>query len=110
VDDASGHYDGSFYWGNNYWTGSMKLCRSIFKTDLDDEFYYRKQTSSNVGLSFMNGNGAASVQFDHENPPFLPRFAVLKVVFEEKNTTPVVSFNLHLLNSKIEELLKVQNI
>lgn len=26
VDDASGHYSSGFFYGNNYWTGSISLC------------------------------------------------------------------------------------
>lgn len=92
MDDASGHYTSGYYWGNNYWTGSMSLCRRIFKHDEDDHYMKRKQTT-NVGLSF--NENTASVQIDHENPPFVPRFAVLKIVFKEAHTTPIVRFNLH---------------
>lgn len=88
VDDASGHYTTGFFWGNNYWTGSMILCRSIYKTDEDD--FFSKKQGSNVGLPFSNGNVAAD-QLQHSNPPFLPRFGVLKVVLNESHTTPTVS-------------------
>lgn len=87
MDDASGHYTTGYFWGNNYWTGSMSLCRNIYTTD-QDEFFAKKEVV-NVGLTFINGN-AASVQQNHENPPFFPRFAVLKVVLNETTTTPTV--------------------
>lgn len=29
VDDASGHYSSGFFYGNNYWTGSISLCMQI---------------------------------------------------------------------------------
>lgn len=29
VDDASGHYSAGFFYGNNYWTGSISLCMEI---------------------------------------------------------------------------------
>lgn len=35
VDDASGHYTTGYFWGNNYWTGSLQLCRSIYATNRD---------------------------------------------------------------------------
>lgn len=88
VDDASGHYTTGFFWGNNYWTGSMMLCRSIYKTDEDE--YFSKKQGSNVGLPFSNGNSIATDQLRHTNPPFFPRFGVLKVVLNESHTTPTV--------------------
>lgn len=27
--DASGHYSGGYFWGNQYWMGSRTLCREI---------------------------------------------------------------------------------
>ena len=38
VDDASGHYTTGFFWGNNYWTGSMPLCRHIIMNEEDLDF------------------------------------------------------------------------
>lgn len=29
MDDASGHYSSGFFYGNNYWTGSLSLCMEI---------------------------------------------------------------------------------
>lgn len=91
VDDASGHYTTGYFWGNNYWMGSMTLCRSIYKEN-DDDFHERTQ-SSNVGLTFTSDHNAnANVhQLPHENPPFFPRFAVLKININETTTTPIVS-------------------
>lgn len=31
VDDASGHYTTGLFYGNNYWIGSLSLCKSIYK-------------------------------------------------------------------------------
>lgn len=31
VDDASGHYTTGLFYGNNYWTGSLSLCKTIYK-------------------------------------------------------------------------------
>jgi hypothetical protein len=90
VDDASGHYTTGYFWGNNYWTGSMMLCRSIFKTD-EDNFFSKKAENSHDGLTTINGNNKASVLVKHENPPFVPRFGVLKVLLNETFTTPTVS-------------------
>lgn len=99
VDDASGHYTSGYYWGNNYWTGSMSLCRRIYKHDEEnDHLHMKRKQSANVGLSF--NENAASLQIDHENPPFVPRFAVLKFIFKESHTTPIVRFNLHFNTSE----------
>jgi hypothetical protein len=38
VDDASGHYTTGFFYGNNYWTGSMPLCRSVYQTDRESSY------------------------------------------------------------------------
>lgn len=125
MDDASGHYTTGYFWGNNYWTGSMTLCRSILKTD-DDSFFATKSENAHDGLTTINGNFAGarlvrkfvSDQLEnkhqtflmslqtHENPPFAPRFGVLKVVLKETYTTPTVkrifvikvSFNIDYLN------------
>lgn len=88
VDDASGHYTTGFFWGNNYWTGSMTLCRSIFRTDSDD--FFSKKQKSNMGLPFASGHVATNDELQHENPPFFPRFGVLKVALNESHTTPTV--------------------
>lgn len=37
VDDASGHYTTGFFYGNNYWTGSLALCRNIYKNDVEEK-------------------------------------------------------------------------
>lgn len=86
MDDASGHYTTGYFWGNNYWMGSMTLCRNIYK---DDDDFVRKP-SKNAGLTTMNGNSIESAP-SHINPPFFPRFGVLKVVISETLTTPIVS-------------------
>lgn len=67
----------------------MTLCRSIFKTD-DDSFFEKKSGTSHDGLTTINGNGGAGARLRHENPPFIPRFGVLKVVLNETYTTPTV--------------------
>ncbi|KAG5682060.1 hypothetical protein PVAND_011445 [Polypedilum vanderplanki] len=84
MDDATGRPNNGYFWGNNYWIGSMSLCRNIYKSEDDIR---TKKEPSNVGLSFINGNSnAASIA--HENPPFMPRFSVLKITFKEPQTTP----------------------
>lgn len=86
MDDASSGYSSGYFWGNNYWTGSMSLCNHIYKHD-EDEVSLRKQ-SANTGLTFLNGN--AHVHVKHENPPFMPRYSVLKVTLSEEDVTPNV--------------------
>lgn len=88
MDDASGHYTTGYFWGNNYWTGSMHLCRSIYSNDDNADDFYQKKKDSHDGLTNLNGN-VASNQLKHENPPFIPRFGVIKVAFNESNTTPI---------------------
>jgi hypothetical protein len=105
VDDASGHHTSGYYWGNNYWTGSMSLCRSIYKHD-DDEYHIKRKQSAKLGLSF--NENAANVQIDHENPPFVPRFGVLKIVFRESHTTPNVRhFNSHISHTLITHFVSL---
>lgn len=87
MDDASGHYTTGYLWGNNYWMGSMALCKSIY---LEDVTKFDKKPSSNTGLTTNNDNKPSS-QLAHENPPFFPRFGVLKIGLVEPQTTPNVS-------------------
>lgn len=35
MDDASGRYTNGFFYGNNYFMGSMSLCTTIFKDESD---------------------------------------------------------------------------
>lgn len=67
----------------------MLFKRASFDGIFYDLFAVRK--SQNVGLSFINGN-TGSTAVDQENPPFVPRFYVLKYLFNETQTTPHVSF------------------
>lgn len=69
----------------------MSSCRHIYK-HYDDEHHYRKH-SANVGLSFINGN-SGHVHVKHENPPFMPRFSVLKVILSEADIAPNVSITI----------------
>lgn len=38
VWDASGHYSGGYFWGNQYWMGSRTLCREIAESESDLPF------------------------------------------------------------------------
>lgn len=35
VDDATGRYTSAYFDGNNYWMGSLTLCKNIFIEDID---------------------------------------------------------------------------
>jgi hypothetical protein len=87
VDDASGSHTTGYLWGNNFWMGSLHLCQSIYKTD-NDKFFNIKESSNN-GLTIFEGNGRTK-WIKHKNPPFLPRFGVLKVFLNETFTTSTV--------------------
>lgn len=81
----------------------MTLCRSIFKTSTSDDF--TRKESSNIGLTFLHGNTGAS-QIKHQNPPFLPRFSVIKLGFNDTFTTPNVRELLsHLVTDFYFEVL-----
>lgn len=88
VDDASGRYTSGYFWGNNYWMGSMAMCDKIYRIGKSD--FLTKKQGSNTGLTSINGN-SASVQLDYQNPPFFPRYSVLKVILKESLITPAVS-------------------
>lgn len=114
VDDASGRYTTGFFYGNNYYMGSMSLCTSIFKDDEDicecpqwrhfiahkfnsfpifDAFAVRANKGpKNEGLSFLKTYTAENrrTHFEHENPPFFPAFFVLRVLINETTILPVV--------------------
>lgn len=85
MDDATGHYSAGYLWGNNFWTGSMTLCRSIYRYD---ETRLKKQIG-HTGLGLVRGN---SENYDdvHLNSPFIPHFGVVKFVLKENFTTPNV--------------------
>lgn len=95
MDDASGHYTTGFYWGNNYWTGSRTLCRSIYRTD--DDYFPEKKVSANTGLTFNSDQERQSAHLVHVNPPFFPRFGVVKVGLRESTLVPSVSEDIRLI-------------
>lgn len=61
MDDSSGHYSAGFFYGNNYWTGSILLCMEIESAE------------------------------DHTMPPFHPGFFVLKTDLNDTRITAKVS-------------------
>lgn len=38
VDDASGRYTTGFFYGNNYFTGSLSLCTSIYRDEPQHQY------------------------------------------------------------------------
>lgn len=90
MDDATGHYTNGFYYGNNYFTGSMSLCRKIFKTERDIMFEEKKLASQNTGLSVLKAERNMITQkMIHENPLFMPGFYVMKISLNESTTSTV---------------------
>ena len=106
MDDASGHYTTGFFYGNNYWTGSMTLCMSIYDPDIinsqdNDSEEPLIESKKNIGLSFTQDYNAKSVR--HVNPPFLPGFFVLKIAVNDSIIVPTVCiyfWDLCFLNLK----------
>lgn len=44
MEDASGRYAAGYFDGNNYWMGSLTLCRNIFIEDIDRHIELGKST------------------------------------------------------------------
>uniref|UniRef100_W8B935 Nose resistant to fluoxetine protein 6 n=1 Tax=Ceratitis capitata TaxID=7213 RepID=W8B935_CERCA len=78
MDDASGHYTSGFFYGNNYWLGSLALCESIYHEEYDEE---RKTTNS--GLPFAKAHTQIFTGVYNEKPPFIPGFFVIKFFLNE---------------------------
>lgn len=92
VDDASGHYASGFFYGNNYWMGSMSLCKSIYHNDDEDELM-RREKAKNSGLPFAKAHLQSYSSVYNENPPFVPGFYIIKMFLNETYPTNVVSNN-----------------
>ncbi|XP_037917287.1 nose resistant to fluoxetine protein 6-like [Hermetia illucens] len=87
MDDASGHYTSGFFYGNNYWMGSLSLCTSIYKTENDDGKV--RDIKQNNGLPFSHLIGVNNAVINrHENPPFMPGFYVMKILMNETLLAP----------------------
>lgn len=85
MDDASGHYTTGYFYGNSYFTGSMSLCTTIYKSDRDIAFE-KKRVMNKAGLSFSNEQRkTATHRIQHVNPDFLPGFYVMKVSINESD-------------------------
>ncbi|XP_053691463.1 O-acyltransferase like protein [Sabethes cyaneus] len=78
MDDSSGKYNKGFFWGNNYWTGSITQCSFIHRKNTSSKNL--TMTTKNTDLTYINGNFLGSSDMMHENPPFVPGFYMLKVL------------------------------
>lgn len=98
MDDASGHYTSGFFYGNNYWMGSLALCEAIYDgastssngNNTKDDKDSNKDSGSN-GLPFAEAFSKAYSSVQHVPPPFVPGFYVLKLQLNETLPTEVVS-------------------
>lgn len=95
VDDATGHYTSGFYYGNNYWMGSLSLCRTIIRQTViaDRNKTFAEEERRNVGLPFSKVHTQTYRRIYNEKPPFNPSFFVIKMLLNETYPTAVVSFN-----------------
>ncbi|KNC30260.1 hypothetical protein FF38_14520 [Lucilia cuprina] len=89
MDDASGHYASGFFYGNNYWMGSMSLCKAVYHDD-DEEDQIRRETAKNSGLPFAKAHTQTYTSVYNENPPFIPGFYIIKMLLNETYPTSVV--------------------
>uniref|UniRef100_A0A1B0FQH3 Nose resistant-to-fluoxetine protein N-terminal domain-containing protein n=1 Tax=Glossina morsitans morsitans TaxID=37546 RepID=A0A1B0FQH3_GLOMM len=81
MDDASGHYTSGFFYGNNYWMGSMSLCKAIHHAVGHDR---GKIAVRSAGLPFSKDNdGYSYPSIYNDNPPFMPGFFIIKIFFNE---------------------------
>lgn len=101
VDDASGHYTSGFFYGNNYWMGSLALCEAIYdgasstsssngSSGNSSKDSNNKDSGSN-GLPFAEAFSKAYSSVYNAPPPFVPGFYVLKLQLNETLPTQVVS-------------------
>ncbi|XP_013108228.1 nose resistant to fluoxetine protein 6 [Stomoxys calcitrans] len=89
MDDASGHYASGFFYGNNYWMGSMSLCKAIYHYD-DDDDEARRSAAKNSGLPFAKVHTQTYTRVHNENPSFIPGFYIIKLLFNETFPTSVI--------------------
>lgn len=87
MNDASGHYSNGFLYGNNYWTGSYRLCDGIY---VEEGSVKTDTTSKQSEITSINGyNEKTAVK--HENPPFVPTFYIVKLRLNDTEISPTVS-------------------
>ncbi|KAH8362612.1 hypothetical protein KR200_004499 [Drosophila serrata] len=93
MDDASGHYTSGFFYGNNYWMGSLALCDAI-----DDGLTPAPGKDGNnatdstapSGLPFAAAHTQAYSSVYNAPPPFVPGFFVIKMQLNETLPTQVL--------------------
>ncbi|XP_055846411.1 nose resistant to fluoxetine protein 6 [Episyrphus balteatus] len=81
MNDASGHYTSGFFYGNNYWMGSMSLCESIYNPENENFRLNNEKGSKNSGLPFAAAHQHLYRSVRHQNPSFKPGFFILKMLF-----------------------------
>ncbi|KAH8332042.1 hypothetical protein KR067_010559, partial [Drosophila pandora] len=108
MDDASGHYTSGFFYGNNYWMGSLALCDAIddgvaaMATPSKDNSSPKVNSSvaaavasssseaKNTGLPFAAAHTQGYSTVYNAPPPFVPGFYVIKIQLNETLPTQVL--------------------
>ncbi|KAM8719653.1 hypothetical protein ACLKA7_005821 [Drosophila subpalustris] len=99
MDDASGHYTSGFFYGNNYWMGSLALCDAIYDGAITNNNNNNSNSNNNNsnkdnnkdnGLPFAEAFSRAYSSVYNAPPPFLPGFYVLKMQLNETLPTQVL--------------------
>lgn len=97
MDDSSGKYNQGFFWGNNYWTGSLTQCSFIHRKSTPSKSI--NKTNKNTDFTYVNGNFLGASEMMHENPPFIPGFYMLKVLLNNTHTLGPVMIRLSFVYS-----------
>ncbi|XP_038121332.1 nose resistant to fluoxetine protein 6 isoform X3 [Culex quinquefasciatus] len=84
LDDSTGKYNHGFFWGNNYWTGSITQCSFVYRKDSSNKNVTK--VMKNTDLTYINGNFLQASDEMHENPPFIPGFYMLKILLNNTRT------------------------
>ncbi|KAH8306887.1 hypothetical protein KR018_011696, partial [Drosophila ironensis] len=96
MDDASGHYTSGFFYGNNYWMGSLALCDAIddgvasMAPSLGKDNSSAPSSSENGGLPFAAAHTQGYSSVYNAPPPFVPGFYVIKIQLNETLPTQVL--------------------
>jgi len=118
VDDASGHYTSGFFYGNNYWMGSLALCDAIDdgqivapgKDNSSSAASSPESETKNSGLPFAAAHTQGYSSVYNAPPPFVPGFYVIKMQLNETLPTQVVRKSTHLqLLTFVNKILKILN-
>ncbi|XP_059622224.1 nose resistant to fluoxetine protein 6 [Phlebotomus argentipes] len=84
MDDASGHYSPGFFFGNNYWMGSINLCSAIASDEAEKVIKFGE---AKAGLSSAVSYRHDGRKMRNDRSPFVPGFFVLKLNFHASNLT-----------------------